>query len=86
MISAAQLVHLVVAGEHDVERDDQRVRRQHLDQDDQDDERLAAGEAELGERDRGEEGEPDRERDDDADDDQAVADVVPEERARGSRR
>ncbi len=32
-ISAAELVHLVVAGEHDVERDDQRVQRQHLDDD-----------------------------------------------------
>ena len=62
----AQLVHLVVAGEHDVQRDDQRVRRQHLDHDDQDDERLPAREAVLGERDGGEEGEPDRERDDDA--------------------
>ena len=54
---------------------------QHLDPDHQDDEQLAAREAELRERDRGEEREHHRERDGDADDDQAVLDGVPEVRA-----
>ncbi len=35
-------VHLVVAGEHDVERDDQPGLRQHLDPDHEHDEELAA--------------------------------------------
>ena len=38
-IRPRELVHLVVAGEHDVQRDDQRVRRQHLDHDHEHDER-----------------------------------------------
>jgi len=62
---AAQLVDLVVAGEHDVQRDDEAGARQHLDADHQDDEELAAGEAVLRERDRREERERHRDRDDD---------------------
>ena len=57
---AGERVRQVVAGEHDVERDDQAGLRQHQDPDHQDDEELAAREAVLGERDRREEREHDR--------------------------
>ena len=61
-ITPRELVHLVGAAEQDVERDDQRVQRHHLDADDQDDERAPPVEAELRERERGEEREHERER------------------------
>ena len=83
---AGQRVRQVVAGEHDVERDDEPDLRQHQDADHQDDEQLAAREAVLRERHRREEREHDRDRHRDADDDQAVLDDVPEVRARPSRR
>ena len=86
MISAAERVHLVVAGEHDVQRDDQPRLRQHLDPDHQDDEDLQPGEAILRERDRREEGEHHRDRDRDEHDDDAVLHVLPEVRLRASRR
>ena len=77
---AGQRVRQVVAGEDDVERDDQPYLRQHQDADHQDDEELAAAEAVLGERDGCEEGEQDRGGDGDDHDDDAVLDVVPEVR------
>ena len=77
---ARQRVRLVVPREHDVERDDQRRLRQHLDPDHEDDEERAAGEPVLRERDGGQERERDRDRHRHEDDDQAVLHVVPEER------
>src|SRR5580765_2920264 len=70
----------VVFREHDVERDDQTDLREHLDPDQRDDEELAAVEAELRERDRGEEGERDRDQHGDDDDDHAVRSRAPEVR------
>ena len=78
---AGELVDLARPAERDVERDDQRDQRHHLHGEDHDDEGAAAVEAELRERQRGEEREHERGRDDRADDDQAVLDVVPEVRA-----
>jgi hypothetical protein len=70
----------VVAGEHDVERDDQAGAGQHLDADHQDDEELASGEAVLRERDGRQEGKRHRDRDDDEHDDEAVLHIGPEVR------
>ena len=64
--------------ERDVEGNDQRVERDHLHRDDQDDECPASVEPEFREGQCGEEGKRQREYDHDTDDDQAVADVLPE--------
>ncbi len=78
-------VRQVVLREHDVQRDDEAGLRQHEDPDDEDDEELVAREAVLGKGDGGEERHDHRERDDSADDDQAVLDRVPEVRSVRSR-
>ena len=83
---AGELVDLMDAAEHDVERDDQRGERHHLHREDHHHEHAGSAEAEPRERQGGEERERDRRRHDRADDDQAVLDVVPEVRPPRSRR
>src|SRR5436305_4385667 len=75
---SGQRVHLAVAAEHHVERDDQTDRRQHLDADQQDDEDATAGEAVLRERYGREKCEHEPDAHGDGDDDERVLDVGPE--------
>ena len=69
---AGERVHLVVAGEDDVERDDQAGAGKHLHADDENDEELPAGEPVLRERNRSEEREHHRDRHRDRPDAQAL--------------